>query len=634
MDLFTLSAKLQLDKSNYDQGLDDSESKASKFGRGVTQVFGTVGKAAAVGVAALGTATAAAGAAFVKSTGEVAEYGDNIDKMSQKMGISAEAYQEWDAILQHSGTSIDSMNRGMQTLQKNAVNNAEKFEQLGITQEQLASMSTEELFSATISGLQGMGEGAERTALASELLGGSAKELGALLNTSAEDTEAMRQKVHELGGVMSNDAVKAAAAYQDALQDMQTGFDGLKRNLVAEFLPSVTTVMDGLTDIFSGNTEEGLGKISEGIDTLVTNLSEKLPQVIEVGAKILESLATAIIDNLPTLIKAAVPIITELATGLIENLPKIIEAAVTLVMTLAQGLIDALPELIPAIVETITKIVEMLTEPDTLVQLIMAAVQIMIALAEGLIQAIPILIEAAPQIIANLVMAIIELLPQLLDAGIQLIESLVKGIKSIFSTVKTTGKDLIDKLIDGIKSMFTKIKDKGKELVDKVKDGFKEKVEGAKQWGKDLIQNFIDGLLAKWESLKQTVKDIAGSIKDFLGFSEPKLGPLSNFHTYAPDMMELFAKGITDNKQMLLDTVADAFNFENVMSAPLLSAETTGIGYNSSSDLYSMLAAVVDALPQLTNQQIVLDSGVLVGATAPQMNKALGTIYSREQRSV
>lgn len=634
MDLFTLSAKLQLDKSNYDQGLDDSESKASKFGRGITQVFGTVGKAAAVGVAALGTATAAAGAAFVKSTGEVAEYGDNIDKMSQKMGISAEAYQEWDAILQHSGTSIDSMSRGMQTLQKNAVNSAEKFEQLGISQEQLASMSTEELFSATISGLQGMGEGAERTALASELLGGSAKELGALLNTSAEDTEAMRQKVHELGGVMSNDAVKAAAAYQDALQDMQTGFDGLKRNLVAEFLPSVTTVMDGLTDIFSGNTEEGLGKISEGIDTLVTNLSEKLPQVIEVGAKILESLATAIIDNLPTLIKAAVPIITELATGLIENLPKIIEAAVTLVMTLAQGLIDALPELIPAIVETITKIAEMLTQPDTLVQLIMAAVQIMIALAEGLIQAIPILIEAAPQIIANLVMAIIELLPQLLDAGIQLIESLVKGIKSIFSTVKTTGKDLIDKLIDGIKSMFTKIKDKGKELVDKVKDGFKEKVEGAKQWGKDLIQNFIDGLLAKWESLKQTVKDIAGSIKDFLGFSEPKLGPLSNFHTYAPDMMELFAKGITDNKQMLLDTVADAFNFENVMSAPLLSAETTRIGYNSNSDLYSMLAAVVDALPQLTNQQIVLDSGVLVGATAPQMNKALGTIYSREQRSV
>lgn len=634
MDLFTLSAKLQLDKSDYDKGLDDSENKASNFGKGVANAFSTVGKAAAVGVAALGTATAAAGAAFVKSTGEVAEYGDNIDKMSQKMGISAEAYQEWDAILQHSGTSIDSMSRGMQTLQKNAVNSAEKFEQLGISQEQLASMSTEELFSATISGLQGMGEGAERTALASELLGGSAKELGALLNTSAEDTEAMRQKVHELGGVMSNDAVKAAAAYQDALQDMQTGFDGLKRNLVAEFLPSVTTVMDGLTDIFSGNTEEGLGKISEGIDTLVTNLSEKLPQVIEVGAKILESLATAIIDNLPTLIKAAVPIITELATGLIENLPKIIEAAVTLVMTLAQGLIDALPELIPAIVETITKIAEMLTQPDTLVQLIMAAVQIMIALAEGLIQAIPILIEAAPQIIANLVMAIIELLPQLLDAGIQLIESLVKGIKSIFSTVKTTGKDLIDKLIDGIKSMFTKIKDKGKELVDKVKDGFKEKVEGAKQWGKDLIQNFIDGLLAKWESLKQTVKDIAGSIKDFLGFSEPKLGPLSNFHTYAPDMMELFAKGITDNKQMLLDTVADAFNFENVMSAPLLSAETTGIGYNSSSDLYSMLAAVVDALPQLTNQQIVLDSGVLVGATAPQMNKALGTIYSREQRSV
>ena len=39
----------------------------------------------------------------------VAAYGDNIDKMSQKMGMSAEAYQEWDAVMQHSGTSMEAM---------------------------------------------------------------------------------------------------------------------------------------------------------------------------------------------------------------------------------------------------------------------------------------------------------------------------------------------------------------------------------------------------------------------------------------------------------------------------------------------------------------------------------------------
>jgi hypothetical protein len=46
----------------------------------------------------------------------VASYGDNIDKMSQKMGMSASAYQEWDAVMQHSGTSMETMKSSMKTL--------------------------------------------------------------------------------------------------------------------------------------------------------------------------------------------------------------------------------------------------------------------------------------------------------------------------------------------------------------------------------------------------------------------------------------------------------------------------------------------------------------------------------------
>lgn len=556
MNIFELSASLILDKKNYEEGLNQAENQANKSGSKISGVLGASAKVAGAGIAAISAATVGATTAIVNGAGKVAEYGDNIDKMSQKMGISAQAYQEWDAIMQHSGTSIDSMSRGMQTLQKNAVNSAEKFEALGISQEQLANMSTEELFSATITGLQNMGEGAERTALASELLGGSAKELGALLNTSAEDTEAMRQKVHELGGVMSDEAVKAAAAYQDSLQDMQTGFESLKRNLLADFMPSLTTVMNGLTDIFSGNYDEGLDKLSDSITKVVNEISSKLPKIMEVGGKIIETLAIAIIDNLPALIKAAVPIITELATGLIENLPKIIEAAVMLITTLAQGLVDALPKLIPAIVETITEIVEMLTEPDTLVQLIMAAVQIMMAIAEGLIQAIPILIKAVPQIIGNLIEAIVRLFPLVLETGVQMLTKFGEGIKQYVP-------QLILQMLNGLGLAIKHLLEMGKKWVNALKDGIKSLDPIA--WGRDLIENFISGLKEKWEKLKSTVSNIAGSIKALLGFSEPEKGPLSNFHTYAPDMMDLFMKGIKDNEGALKDTVEEAFDFKDLI---------------------------------------------------------------------
>lgn len=214
--------------------------------------FGSKMATAAKGVIAVAGVGATFTTAIVQQTSEVAAFGDNIDKMSQKMGMTAEAYQEWDFIMQHCGTSMDSMKSSMKTLASAAETGSGAFEQLGISQEDIANMSQEELFGATISALQNVGSETERTYLAGQLLGRGATELGALLNTSAEDTEAMRQQVHALGGVMSNDAVKSAAAYQDSLQNMQTALGGIKNTLLSDFLPSMVEVMDGLTAVFSG----------------------------------------------------------------------------------------------------------------------------------------------------------------------------------------------------------------------------------------------------------------------------------------------------------------------------------------------------------------------------------------------
>lgn len=247
-------------------GLGDESQAAGatagkSFGSGFGSVIGGTTKLMAGAVAAGGAAITALGASFVSSAGDVASYGDNIDKMSQKMGLTAEAYQEWDAVMQHSGTSMETMKASMKTLANAAETNNKAFGELGITQEQLATMSQQDLFEATIAGLQNVTDDTQRTYLAGKLLGKGATELGALLNTSAEDTQAMRDRVRELGGVMSEDAVKAAAAYQDQLQDMQTAFQGISRNMMSEFLPSITTVMSGLTEIFSGNSEAGLSMI-------------------------------------------------------------------------------------------------------------------------------------------------------------------------------------------------------------------------------------------------------------------------------------------------------------------------------------------------------------------------------------
>ena len=474
MDLFNLFAKITLDTSEYDEGLDSSEKKGKTFAQSLGGGLKTAAKVGGVAIGTIAAGTAALATSMVKGAGEVASYGDNIDKMSQKMGISATAYQEWDAILQHSGTSIDGMQRGMMTLSKAAESGSDAFQKLGLSQEEVASMNQEELFAATIRGLQGMEEGSERTVLAQQLLGGAAKELGALLNTSAEDTEAMRQRVHELGGVMSDEAVKAAAAYQDSLQDMNTSLDGLKRGVFAEFMPGITGVMNGLTDIFGGDTDSGVSKVNDGISDMVKKISDGLPKVLEVGGKIITGLVQAITENLPQIVEQGAAIIEELAVGIVKQLPQLVKSGLEIIVSLADSISESLPELIPTIVDVILEIVDVLTDPENLKLLIEAAIKLIIALAEGIIKAIP----------------------KLLAAAVKLMEEL-----------------------DISAAWFNQVKDSGKQIIDRVKDGVTGAFDAFKQSVSEKFATIKDAITAPFESAYEWVKGVVDKLKNIFNFS-------------------------------------------------------------------------------------------------------------------
>ena len=348
MDVFDLQAKLTLDSSEYESGLNSAKTSADTFGsklRGGLKNAAKIGATAVAAVGAVGTATTVA---FVKGASSVASYGDNIDKMSQKMGLSASAYQEWDAVMQHSGTSMETMKASMKTLANAAETGSEAFERLGISQQDLASMSQEELFEATISALQNVSDETERTYLAGKTLGRGATELGALLNTSAEDTQKMRDRVRELGGVMSDDAVKASAAYQDSLRDMKTAITGIGRGMVGDMLPALTSVMDGITEVFAGDSDKGIGMISEGLNGLFDKMDEAIPKIIEVGGSIIEAFATALIDNLPSIMSNGAKIIASLGKGIIDALPDLLASGVALAGELVQAISDTLNEKFPA----------------------------------------------------------------------------------------------------------------------------------------------------------------------------------------------------------------------------------------------------------------------------------------------
>ncbi|MBP0974491.1 MAG: phage tail tape measure protein, partial [Oscillospiraceae bacterium] len=444
--------------------MQDADKKSSNFGETLKNGIAVGAQAAAAALAATTAAVTATVGAIVSATSETAEYGDNVDKMSQKLGISAEKYQEWDFVMQHSGSDIDKMTTSMKKLADAVEEPTDKstaaFEKLGISMEQAKNMSQEDLFAATISALQKMESGTERTALANDLLGKSAMDLGALLNTSAEDTEAMMQQVHDLGGVMSDDAVKASAAYQDSLQNVKTAISGVGRNIGTSFMPAITEMMDGFSALLTGNDKaiEGLesgfkkfidnaektaDKIAEAaekfIPIIIQTITKNLPKMVNSAMRIVKTLAEAIMKNLPMIISTAGQIILELSQSLLRSLPQIVRVGLQVIVQLANGIADALPEMIPTIVEVVMEIVDVLTDPNTLGALIDAAIAIIFALTDGLIQSLPIMIERLPEIIENISETLIDNIPKLMDASWEIIKKLAEFLTDT-QNLKKIGK--------------------------------------------------------------------------------------------------------------------------------------------------------------------------------------------------
>lgn len=569
-----------------------SGEKAEKASGGWTVLKGTLADLAA---SAIKTAASAISDTAQEMITGAAEYGDTIDKMSQKMGMSSDAYQEWDFVLQHCGASIESLKPAMKTLATAAENGSDAFAKLGLSQEQIAGMSQEQLFDATIAGLQNVTDETQRTYLAGQLLGKGATELGPLLNTSADDVADMRAQVHDLGGVMGSDAVKAAAAYQDSLQNMQYAFSGLKNNISGELLPTLTLIMDGITKMLTGGGDEVAAAVGDLVVSLSGQLTAQAPRMMSVALTFVAALVTGLLSALPDLTGAAVDLVGSLLLGFAEQLPNIIVSAATAV----QGIADKL------------------TAPESITLLVQAAVQILLALAQGLVGALPELIDTIPIIITNLVDAILASLPEIVEAGLQIIIALASGIITNSGHFLAVVPKLIVALVHAFGSYVSSVAGIGKAIVDGIRKGITE----------------------QWQRLKADVSNLFTGLVDWI----KKLLGIHSPSTVFAGIGTNMAKGIGAGWQ---DTIGD---INRDIAATLQPQYVVGVDmqglYAQAATLQTAaapaaaggdIAAVLERMDRLeraiTGMQIYMDGDALVGSVATRMDYALGGIYTSKAR--
>lgn len=593
-------------KGELTQQFDGEGAAAGKsFGAGFS---GALTAASGAAVAAVGAATTAVGALGAEAVKGYAEYEqliggvetlfgkdaqtviDNASVAFQGAGMSMNDYME--TSIQSAAALINSLEgdtaQAAKLMDMSIVDMSDNVNKMGTSMEAVQnayrgfSRGNFTMLDNLALGFSGTKEGMQ------ELLN-QAKELSGIeydINSYSDIVQAIHV-IQEQMGVAGTTQKEAADTISGSLAMTKSAWDnlitGIARDdvnldaLINNLVTSATTAFENIEPV----VERAVLGIASFIDKIVPILMDKLPGIIT--------------TVLPQLLEVGARVVASIGQGIVTNLPSLLNMGLEVMLKLADGITKALPTLTPTLVSVVLDIIQILT--DNAPQLVEAALAILTALNEGLIASLPILIEKAPEIVQSLLDALLQSAPMLLQAGLESIMAIITGITNNLPQILTAAGQIIQTLATGIIGALGFIVSAAAQVVDTITKPIQELVKSAITWGRDLIQGFINGIKEAWDKLKGTVTDIAGAIKDYIGFSEPKKGPLSDFHTYAPDMMELFAKGIRENESVVTGQIAKSFNVSGEINAQATVGEVA-----VASPVYSASAAeVATAAPKTEN---------------------------------
>ena len=563
------------------------EQAGAEFGNSLATGLKATAAVVASAMAVVAGAAVAAGKAFIESASDVAEWGNTVDKESQKMNMTAAGYQEWAFILEHAGASIDGMKTAMKKLTVAAEEGNDAFAALGITQEDLANMTPEETWNATIEALQQVEDAGERTALANELLGKGAVELAPLFNMTAEETAALKEQVYELGGVMSDDAVKAAAEYEDQLQNMQTSLKGLKNNIMSQFLPGMSSVMSGLGKLFSGNG--GLEEIREGLNSVTSELASLSPQFIELASAIVMSLLEAFGPMLPELLTGIFGFLNDALTGLVALIPSLLPIITQIITSLLTTVFQTLPLITSSLITLITDLVTWLASADNVKTFTNGIVQLVTSLVKQIGLVLPILLPAIVSIIADVattitspeniatileavllvvgavIMALANSIPEFIDYVVGLVTNIKDNIMQFFgwaSPYFTQGLNAIlaafNTFSSAISSWLGGLVSSTKSTINNWTANVKATVLGWITGIQTSFQTWLNNLKTSFalafENIQGTIGGIVGNIQSFVSNA---ISVLSGLPSAAIDMGKNLIKGLWQGIDDKVDWVCD-----------------------------------------------------------------------------
>ena len=354
----------------------------------------------------------------------------------------------------------------------------------------------------------------------------------------------------EAATTLTGSFASVKAAFSNVLAGLTLGQDlGPALNALATTLTTFLTanLIPAITNILSALPGALVTFVTTLGPQLVAGLSTIVPQMMTAGAQMLQSLSAGLVQGIPNFLAQALPMVLQFTESLRANFSNIVDAGIDLLLNFVQGIANGLPTLIeyvPTIVSNIAGLIN-----DNAPKILQAGIQVIITLVQGLINAIPTIIANIPQIIRAIVDTITAF--NWLNLGATVIKTIGNGLMSMAGALKGFMQSALSGALDYLKSL------PGQAL----------------QWGKDLIGGFIDGIIGNVGNLINSVKNVAATIASYLHFSRPDVGPLRDYETWMPDMMQGMASSLQANVYRL----TDALDLVGNTMQKYLALDTTGL---------------------------------------------------------
>ena len=482
--------KIMADVSDLKKGMKDAASEVGglkdKIGKASDGIVGGF-KSIAKGAAVVTGAVALVGGGMLKSANAAGDYGDRIDKMSQKLGMSTDGFQKWDYVLSQNGASIDSLgpgikklNTGIDGLAKGGKAQVETFAAIGLSYDDLKGKSPEQSFEIVARALQKVEDPQQKMILANQLLGKSGAELMPLLNGTGEELDALVGHYDELGIAMSEDQVKAAAAFNDTMDDLKRTFGAVGAEIGMAVMPIVQKFAEYILENMPRIREiakDVFDKIKEAVSGLVEAIKNNMPLIKDVTKAAFDGIKIVWDTVLKPVLEAMVKIVQKV----VDNWDKIkgpLKVVAVLLGTVGAAILAA--NVVIGVMTAITTAWGVATAVATGIGTAFAAVIAFITSPIGLV---------------------IVAITALIAIGVLLYKNWDKV------------KEVAGKVWEGVKKTFTAMKEGISTIFDNIKTAVSEKFEAAKKAVIDIAEKIKTGIQEKFDAMKTKISEIFEAIK-------------------------------------------------------------------------------------------------------------------------